>query len=113
MKNGNVTVMAVCLVLIASIAFAGGYFLALDGGSSSEDVKILRETVARQKDAIQAFEGNAQKSNSGNERNWVVAGGSELSKPKTPASTQSIRDLLFQAHLKNIVFKILRVECFQ
>ena len=92
MKNGNVTVMAVGLVLIASIAFAGGYFLALDGGSSFEDVKILRETVARQKKAIETSGGRATQ---GGTR--FTAPVPELNLPKNSGSGKSVRALLFQA----------------
>ena len=100
MKNGNFTVMAISIALVASIAFAGGYFLGMDRDSSSDAVKTLRETVARQKDAIQAFEGKAQERNSWNERNWAVATAPEAGKNPT-VSKQSVRDLLFQARAES------------
>ena len=56
MKNGNVTVLAIGITLVASIAFAGGYFLGLDRDSSSDAVKTLTETVARQENTIKAYE---------------------------------------------------------
>lgn len=96
MKNCNVTVIVVGLVLIASIAFAGGYFLASDGGSSSEDIKILRETVARQKKAIENSEGR------------VTQGGTRLTAPvpesnqfKKTSSSKSVRELLMQARAES------------
>ena len=96
MKNGNVTVMAVGLVLIVSIAFAGGYFLALDSGSSSEDVKILRETVARQKKAIETSAGRVTQ---GGTR--FTAPVPELNRPKNSGSGKSVRELLFQARAES------------
>lgn len=96
MKNGNVTFMVVGLVLIASIAFAGGYFLALDGGSASEDVKILRETVARQKQAIETSGGRITLGGS-----RFIAPVSESNRPKNSGSSKSVRELLFQARAES------------
>ena len=96
MKNGNVTVMAVGLVLIASIAFAGGYFLALDGGSSSEEVKILRESVEGQKKAIETSGGRATQG--GTRLTALVP---ESNRRKNTGSGKSVRELLFQARAES------------
>ena len=101
MKNGNLTPIVIGVTLVASIAFAGGYFLGLDRDSPLESLETLRKTVAQQKDSIQAYEKQARDRNSREEKVRPVAAIPQSDQPKTTAGRKSVRELLFQARAES------------
>ena len=101
MKNGNVTVMAIGIALVASIAFAGGYFLGFDRDSSSDAVKTLTETVARQENTIKAYETKVSQARGTESNLRFKATGPEAIESGPPVSSRSIRELLFRARAES------------
>ena len=101
MKNGNLTPIVIGVTLVASIAFAGGYFLGLDRDSSLDAFKTLRKTVAQQKDSIQAYQKQARERNAKEEKVRPAAAIPEADRPKTTTARKSVRELLFQARAES------------
>ncbi len=101
MKNGNVTVRVMGIALVAAIAFAGGYFLGLDRDSSSDAVKTLTETVARQENTIQAYETKVSQARGAGGKPPFQTRDPEAIESEPPVSSRSIRELLFRARAES------------
>jgi hypothetical protein len=96
MKEGSFAGTVIGVTLLGSIAFAGGYFLGLDGDSSSESLESLRETVTRQKDTIEAFEKKTFQS-SEPEPSWDAVEAGAAPEEESLKKKESIKELLLRA----------------